>query len=175
MTILLGMSFTAVQAYEYGHATFTFGLNHAMLQPLTDAAHMSLTVGMGNLTAIYGTTFFMATGFHGAHVIIGTTFLIVCLARAIAGHLRRRAISDSKPPPGIGISSTWCGCSCSPASMCGGRAQSLNEQQRSHEAAGGALRDDTRAVSEVRTWPSVPGFSRRRAGLQFLCDELLPL
>jgi cytochrome c oxidase subunit 3 len=80
------MSFTAVQAYEYSNATFTFGLNHAQLMPFTDAVHSTLTVGMGNLTAIYGTTFFMATGFHGAHVIIGTTFLIVCLARMIAGH-----------------------------------------------------------------------------------------
>ena len=35
---------------------------------------------------IYGSTFFMATGFHGAHVIIGTMFLIVCLFRAMAGH-----------------------------------------------------------------------------------------
>ena len=35
---------------------------------------------------IYGSTFFMATGFHGFHVIIGTIFLIVCLFRAIAGH-----------------------------------------------------------------------------------------
>ena len=34
---------------------------------------------------IYGATFFMATGFHGAHVIIGTIFLIVCLIRALAG------------------------------------------------------------------------------------------
>ena len=86
VTVLLGMSFTAVQAYEYSHAPFTFGLDHAMLVPLTDPAHMLLTAGVGNLTGIYGTTFFMATGFHGAHVIIGTTFLIVCLARAISGH-----------------------------------------------------------------------------------------
>ena len=35
---------------------------------------------------IYGSTFFMATGFHGAHVIIGTLFLTVCLLRALAGH-----------------------------------------------------------------------------------------
>ena len=34
----------------------------------------------------YGSTFFMATGFHGAHVLIGTTFLIVCLIRSYQGH-----------------------------------------------------------------------------------------
>jgi len=85
-TVLLGMSFTAVQAYEYSHAAFTFGLNHAQLVPFTDEAHKHLTAGMGNLNAIYGSAFFMATGFHGMHVIIGTIFLIVCLGRAIAGH-----------------------------------------------------------------------------------------
>ncbi|MGE3149559.1 MAG: cytochrome c oxidase subunit 3 [Pseudorhodoplanes sp.] len=62
LTILLGLAFTCVQAYEYAHATFSF---------------------KGN---IYGATFFMATGFHGAHVIIGTVFLIVCLFRTYAGH-----------------------------------------------------------------------------------------
>jgi cytochrome c oxidase subunit 3 len=61
LTILLGLTFTCVQAYEYSHAPFHFSGN------------------------IYGATFFMATGFHGAHVIIGTIFLIVCLIRAIAG------------------------------------------------------------------------------------------
>jgi len=86
ITVLLGMSFTAVQAYEYSHAAFTFGLNHAQLVPFTDEAHKHLTAGMGNLNAIYGSAFFMATGFHGMHVIIGTIFLIVCLGRAIAGH-----------------------------------------------------------------------------------------
>ena len=35
---------------------------------------------------VYGATFFMATGFHGFHVLIGTIFLIVCLCRAYAGH-----------------------------------------------------------------------------------------
>jgi cytochrome c oxidase subunit 3 len=61
-TILLGLLFTTVQAWEYSHAPFHF----------TDG--------------IYPSTFFMATGFHGFHVIIGTTFLIVCFFRARAGH-----------------------------------------------------------------------------------------
>ena len=60
-TILLGLLFTSIQAYEYIHAPFDF---------------------KGN---IYGATFFMATGFHGVHVIIGTIFLIVCLVRAYKG------------------------------------------------------------------------------------------
>jgi cytochrome c oxidase subunit 3 len=62
LTILLGLTFTCVQAYEYSHAAFGFSGN------------------------IYGATFFMATGFHGAHVIIGSIFLIVCLVRALKGH-----------------------------------------------------------------------------------------
>ncbi len=62
LTILLGLCFTGVQAYEYGHAPFGFR------------------------EGIYPSTFFMATGFHGAHVIIGTCFLIVCFFRARAGH-----------------------------------------------------------------------------------------
>jgi cytochrome c oxidase subunit 3 len=61
-TVVLGILFSACQAYEYLHAGFSF------------AGH------------IYGSTFFMATGFHGAHVIIGTIFLFVCLLRAMAGH-----------------------------------------------------------------------------------------
>jgi cytochrome c oxidase subunit III len=62
LTVILGALFTACQVFEYGHAAFTFG-NH-----------------------IYGSTFFMATGFHGAHVLIGTIFLAVCLVRALKGH-----------------------------------------------------------------------------------------
>ncbi len=61
VTVLLGLLFTGLQAYEYGHAAFSF------------PGH------------IYGSTFFMATGFHGAHVIIGTIFLFVCLVRAMRG------------------------------------------------------------------------------------------
>ena len=87
---MLGALFTCVQAYEYSHAAFTFGFNHAQMVPFVDEAHKSLTAsatgGMGNLNAIYGSTFFMATGIHGLHVIIGTIFLTVCLFRAMAGH-----------------------------------------------------------------------------------------
>lgn len=61
-TVALGVLFTIVQAYEYSHAAFGFGGN------------------------IYGATFFMATGFHGFHVIVGTIFLAVCLGRVLKGH-----------------------------------------------------------------------------------------
>ena len=64
LTIVLGLTFTAIQIYEYAHAAFTF------------------------TSGIYGSTFFMATGFHGAHVIIGTVFLTVCLVRAAKGHFK---------------------------------------------------------------------------------------
>ncbi|MEM9049412.1 MAG: cytochrome c oxidase subunit 3 [Pseudomonadota bacterium] len=62
IAIALGVLFTFTQAYEYTHAAFGFSGN------------------------IYGANFYMATGFHGAHVIIGTIFLAVCLARALNGH-----------------------------------------------------------------------------------------
>ena len=62
ITVALGLSFSCFQALEYHHAEF------------------SLKSGM------YGSTFFMATGFHGLHVIIGTIFLAVCLFRAKKGH-----------------------------------------------------------------------------------------
>ena len=56
-----------LQAYEYMHAGFGFA-NH-----------------------IYGSTFFMATGFHGFHVIVGTIFLTVCLIRAMRGAFHAEA------------------------------------------------------------------------------------
>ncbi|MFC7399454.1 cytochrome c oxidase subunit 3 [Chelatococcus sp. GCM10030263] len=62
ITVVLGLLFTCVQAVEYSHASFDFSGN------------------------IYGATFFMATGFHGAHVIIGTIFLAICLLRVYLGH-----------------------------------------------------------------------------------------
>lgn len=63
-TILLGMCFSSIQAFEYHHAAFKFA------------------------GSVYGSTFFMATGFHGFHVIVGTIFLAVCLLRAYRGHFK---------------------------------------------------------------------------------------
>jgi cytochrome c oxidase subunit 3 len=69
LTVLLGAIFTWVQfAIEYPLAGFAFGNN----EHVTNAN-------------IYGASFFMATGFHGFHVIVGTIFLAVCLVRAIKG------------------------------------------------------------------------------------------
>ncbi len=62
LTVLLGAAFTMVQGYEYNHAAFGFD------------------------GSIYGATFFMATGFHGFHVLVGTIFLAVCLGRCYKGH-----------------------------------------------------------------------------------------
>jgi cytochrome c oxidase subunit 3 len=65
-TIALGVLFTGIQAYEYGIAPFGFGGN------------------------TYSSAFYMATGFHGFHVLIGTIFLIVCLYRSYIGHFTPR-------------------------------------------------------------------------------------
>nr|AIG23298.1 cytochrome c oxidase subunit III [Neophascogale lorentzii] len=62
ITIALGLYFTALQAMEYYEAPFTIS------------------------DGIYGSTFFVATGFHGLHVIIGSLFLIVCLLRQFSYH-----------------------------------------------------------------------------------------
>lgn len=62
ITIILGIYFTLLQAYEYHEAPFTIA------------------------DSIYGTTFFVATGFHGLHVIIGTTFLFICFLRLKNNH-----------------------------------------------------------------------------------------
>lgn len=62
ITILLGLYFTILQASEYFETSFSIS------------------------DGIYGSTFFIATGFHGLHVIIGSTFLIVCLLRQLKFH-----------------------------------------------------------------------------------------
>ena len=69
LTVALGALFTLIQfGLEYPHAGFAFG-NDARVHDAT----------------VYGASFFMATGFHGAHVIIGTLFLLVCLIRLMSG------------------------------------------------------------------------------------------
>ena len=65
-TIALGIVFLAFQAMEYAEAY----------------EHYGLTLHSG----IYGSTFFMLTGFHGLHVTIGTLMLIVILGRCLRGH-----------------------------------------------------------------------------------------
>jgi cytochrome c oxidase subunit 3 len=66
LTVILGALFTFVQVLEYSRAGFAYDGN------------------------IYGATFFMATGFHGFHVLIGTIFLTVCLIRAYVGNLTEK-------------------------------------------------------------------------------------
>nr|YP_009676056.1 cytochrome c oxidase subunit III [Papilio memnon]QDE12977.1 cytochrome c oxidase subunit III [Papilio memnon] len=66
ITIVLGIYFTILQAYEYMEAPFTIA------------------------DSIYGSTFFMATGFHGLHVIIGTIFLIICFLRHLSTHFSNK-------------------------------------------------------------------------------------
>jgi cytochrome c oxidase subunit 3 len=68
LTVALGVTFLGFQAYEYVHAYTELGLTLK--------------------TGIYGTTFFMLTGFHGFHVTMGTIMLTVILARAVKGHFR---------------------------------------------------------------------------------------
>nr|QWB85799.1 cytochrome c oxidase subunit III [Arhopalus rusticus] len=62
LTVILGVYFSILQAYEYIEAPFTIS------------------------DTVYGSSFFMATGFHGLHVIIGSTFLLVCLMRHYYNH-----------------------------------------------------------------------------------------
>ena len=69
ITVALGVLFTCVQAYEYNH------ILHEKLFFNEEAVNSGL----------YGSIFFMATGFHGFHVLIGTIFLAVCLIRLLKG------------------------------------------------------------------------------------------
>nr|UDL72102.1 cytochrome c oxidase subunit 3 [Peltonotellus sp.] len=65
LTIILGIYFTILQKWEYNQSSFSIS------------------------DSVYGSTFFVATGFHGTHVIIGTTFLLVCLMRMKKMHLSK--------------------------------------------------------------------------------------
>ena len=62
LTIILGIYFSLLQAFEYFEASFTIA------------------------DSVFGATFFVATGFHGLHVIIGTTFLLICFLRLYYCH-----------------------------------------------------------------------------------------
>jgi cytochrome c oxidase subunit 3 len=66
LTILLGFTFVGFQAYEYHHAY----------------TELNLTLGSG----VYGSTFFMLTGFHGLHVTLGAIMLLVVWLRCLSGH-----------------------------------------------------------------------------------------
>ncbi|HXS52700.1 MAG TPA: cytochrome c oxidase subunit 3 [Usitatibacter sp.] len=68
LTIILGVTFLILQASEYMHAYSELNLK--------------LTTG------VFGSTFFLLTGFHGFHVTLGATMLIVILFRCVAGHFR---------------------------------------------------------------------------------------
>jgi cytochrome c oxidase subunit 3 len=68
LTIVLGFTFLGLQAFEYSHAYSELGLK--------------LTTG------IYGSTFFMLTGFHGFHVTMGATMLTIILVRCLKGHFK---------------------------------------------------------------------------------------
>lgn len=65
ITVILGIYFTFLQAYEYIEASFCIS------------------------DSIYGSSFFIATGFHGIHVIIGTSFILVCALRQINYHFSK--------------------------------------------------------------------------------------
>ena len=66
IAVILGVAFSMLQAYEYSHASG------------------------GLSTNVYWNTFFMATGFHGFHVIIGTIFLFVCMIRMARGQMDQK-------------------------------------------------------------------------------------
>ncbi len=61
ISVILGVIFSCLQAYEYSHAAFGFK------------------------DGIYASTFYMATGFHGFHVLVGTIFLLICYLRSLKG------------------------------------------------------------------------------------------
>jgi cytochrome c oxidase subunit 3 len=84
--------FMGFQAYEYIHAYSELNLK--------------LTSG------IYGSTFFMLTGFHGFHVTMGAIMLSVVLYRVLRGHFTPDHHFASKARPGTGTSWTWCGWAC---------------------------------------------------------------
>ena len=66
LTVLLGCLFTGLQAFEYYETPFTIS------------------------DSVYGSTFFLTTGAHGGHVLVGTAFLLVCFLRLGTHHFTRQ-------------------------------------------------------------------------------------
>ena len=66
ITLGFAIAFTAMQGFEYSAAPFSMS------------------------DGVYGSVFYMATGFHGFHVIIGTIFLSICTIRLFLGHFSRQ-------------------------------------------------------------------------------------
>jgi heme/copper-type cytochrome/quinol oxidase subunit 3 len=62
VTLFLAITFTGLQIFEYSSSIWSIA------------------------SGVYGSTFFMATGFHGFHVLIGSTFISICFIRLIREH-----------------------------------------------------------------------------------------
>ncbi len=90
LTILGGMIFLGLQAYEWTHL-----IRHTL-------PHYKLAFS----TDLFATTFFVLTGFHGMHVSGGVIYNFACWRRSIAADIKP---SMSRSPASIGTSSTWCG------------------------------------------------------------------
>lgn len=86
ITFILGALFVYSQAVEYLH----------------NYEHLNLTLHTG----IYGSTFYLLTGFHGCHVILGTCMLIIIWLRVMRGHFDKNHHLPSRQFPGTGTSWT---------------------------------------------------------------------
>jgi hypothetical protein len=89
LTFLLGFLFVGLQATEYREAYHELNLKLS--------------------SGVYGSTFFMLTGFHGLHVTIGAIMLLVIWLRVLKGHFTPRQHFAFELSPGTGTSSTSCG------------------------------------------------------------------
>ena len=95
-TALFGATFVGGQVYEF-----------------TEFYRKGLHLG----TNMFGTTFFVLTGLHGAHVTIGIIWLLLLWGRRCRAGCRPRSRRRSRSPASTGTSSTWCGSSSSPRSI----------------------------------------------------------
>jgi heme/copper-type cytochrome/quinol oxidase subunit 3 len=89
MTVILGFVFLCVQGYEYHH--------------LYNDYNLKLNSG------VFGSTFYMLTGFHGFHVLVGMLMLFFITIRLMKGTLPTSTTSALKARPGTGTLWTWSG------------------------------------------------------------------